>query len=302
MKLGLQIIRFDWADSVNSLGKQLVDIAQFAEEVDFTSLWVMDHFFQMGGEFGSFDDPMLEGYSTIAYLAGVTRKIRLGVLVAANIYHYPGVLVKKISTLDVLSGGRIYFGIGAGWYEKEARGFGIPYPTNLKEQFDRLQETLEIAKHMWGGCREAYSGQYYQLYEPVNSPAPIQSPHPPILIGGEGEKKTLRLVAQYGDACNLYAGGSIDEYTERVESVRHKLEVLKIHCQEVGRSYAEIEKTALVGVNMTEGQRTIEEIKRLCESLGRVGIQHIIFNMPNGYSMKSVEILAKEIVPIVSKV
>src|SRR5688572_23529666 len=148
----------------------------------------MDHFFQMGGEFGPAEEPMLEGYSTIAYLAALTQQIRVGVLVTGSSYRHPGLLIKAVSTLDVLSGGRAYFGIGAGWYEREARGLGLPLP-NVKERFERLEEILQIAKQMWAGERTPYLGKYYQLQEPINCPPPLQQPHPPILIGGEGERK-----------------------------------------------------------------------------------------------------------------
>ena len=213
MKIGLQVIRFDWSDNVNEMRDRLIAIAKLADESGFYSLWVMDHLFQMGGEFGPAEAPMLEGYSTINYLAGITSRVRLGTLVTGNSYRYPGLLIKMVSTLDILSGGRAYLGIGAGWYKREARGLGIPLP-DVSERFARLEETLQIAKHMWSGQRTPYLGKYYQLEEPINCPKPLQQPHPPILIGGEGEKKTLSLVAQYGDVCNLFAGGNLDEYAE----------------------------------------------------------------------------------------
>jgi F420-dependent oxidoreductase-like protein len=297
LKVGLQIMRFDWPGAITM---RLAEMARLTEQNNFASLWVMDHFFQMGDEFGPIDDPMLEGYSTIAYLAGLTQRIRLGVLVTSTIYHYPGPLIKTISTLDVLSGGRMYFGVGAGWYEQEARGLGIPYPSR-KERFARLEETLQIAKHMWAGERTPFLGQYYQLYEPINRPSPLQQPHPPILIGGEGEKKTLQLVAKYGDACNLHAGGNIHEYEEGVQSVRHKLILLQQHCQAVGRPYAEIERTVLAGVQPTQEPESIRAILQLCQSLAELGVHHVIFNMPLGYEMISLEVLAKEIVPRVAE-
>jgi F420-dependent oxidoreductase-like protein len=293
VKIGLQIIRFNWPDAI---GQRLAEIARLADESGFASLWVMDHFFQMGDEFGEADEPMLESYSTMGYLAALTKTIRLGVLVTGNLYHHPGLLIKKVSTLDVLSGGRAYLGIGAGWYEREARGLGVPYP-NRKERFERLEESLQIAKRMWAGHRTPYIGKHYQLDEPINSPPPLQQPHPPILIGGEGEIKMLRLVAKYGDACNLFAGGNVEEYTEALESIQHKLSCLQGHCETFGRSYSEIERTVLAGVQLNGEQRTIDEIIRLCQSLAELGIQHVIFNMSQGYETRSVEILGKEIVP-----
>jgi F420-dependent oxidoreductase-like protein len=300
MKVGLQIIRFDWPNNSSSIRHRLADIARLADETSFASLWVMDHFFQMGGDFGPADAPMLEGYSTIAYLAALTRHVRLGILVTGNPYRHPGLLVKTVSTLDVLSGGRAYLGIGAGWYQREARGLGIPFP-NTKERFERLEETLQIAKHMWEGHRTSYLGQYYQLHEPINCPQPLQKPHPPILIGGEGEKKTLRLVAQYGNACNLYAGQDASEYAEGLQTIPHKLMVLQQHCESVGRSYDEIERTVLAGVNITSKSVTVSEVIKLCESLATLGVQHVIFNMSQFYELKPLEILGREIIPIVKE-
>ena len=296
MKIGLQLIRFDWPDTPYETGRRLSEIDRLAEEAKFGSLLVMDHFFQMGDEFGPANDPMLEGYSTIAYLAALTQRIRLGVLVAGNIYHYPGLLIKTISTLDVLSGGRVYFGIGASWYKREAQGLGIPFPS-LQERFERLEETLQIAKHMWSGNWASYHGHYYQLQEPINCPQPIQQPHPPILVGGEGEKKTLRLLAQYGDACNLFAGGNSQEYAAGVESIRSKLAILQQHCEQLGRPYQEIERTALAGIHLAKGNQSINEVLQLCQALAKLGIQHVIFNMPNAHEMKPLEMIGKELIP-----
>ena len=300
MKVGLQIIRFDWSNNTRDIRDRLTDIAKLADESGFYSLWVMDHLFQMGDEFGPADAPMLEGYSTISYLAAITQRVRLGILVTGNSYRSPGLLIKMVSTLDVLSGGRAYLGIGAGWYRREARGLGLPLP-DIKERFERLEETLQIAKHMWSGQRMPYLGQYYQLQEPINCPQPLQRPHPPILIGGEGEKKTLRLVAQYGDACNLYAGGNINEYPEGIESIRSKLAVLQSHCDIIGRPFNDIERTALAGVDLTQTSTAVSDATRLCESLAELGVQHVIFNIPNPHEFKQFEVFAKEIIPAVAK-
>jgi F420-dependent oxidoreductase-like protein len=299
MKVGLQIIRFDWSNNAHDIRERLTDIATLADEAGFYSLWVMDHFFQMGGEFGSADAPMLEGYSTINYLAAITQRVRLGTLVTGNSYRYPGVLIKMVSTLDVLSGGRAYLGIGAGWYQREARGLGLPLP-DVNERFGRLEETLQIAKHMWSGQRTPYLGRYYQLQEPINCPQPLQQPHPPILIGGEGEKKTLRLVAQYGDACNLYAGGGVEEYAEGIESIRSKLAVLQRHCDSIGRRYDEIERTVLAGTQLSQDPKAISDTIQLCQSLAELGVQHMIFNMPT-YDLKLLETFIKKMFPTVDK-
>ena len=299
MKVGLQIIRFDWSNNMHELRDRLRDIAKLADESGFYSLWVMDHLFQMGDEFGPVDAPMLEGYSTINYVAAITQRVRLGILVTGNSYRSPGLLIKMVSTLDVLSGGRAYLGIGAGWYTREARGLGLPLP-NLRERFERLEETLQIAKHMWSGQRTPYQGRYYQLQEPINCPQPLQQPHPPILIGGEGEKKTLRLVAQYGDACNLHAGGNSHEYSKGIESIRSKLAVLQKHCDIIGRPYQDIERTALAGVNLAQPS-AISDAARLCASLAELGVGHVIFNIPNAHDFKLIENFVKEIIPTVAK-
>jgi F420-dependent oxidoreductase-like protein len=301
MKVGLQIIRFDWSENMHAIRDRLRDIAKLADDSGFYSLWVMDHLFQMGDEFGPADAPMLEGYSTINYLAAITRRVRLGTLVTGTSYRNPGLLIKMVSTLDVLSGGRAYLGIGAGWYKREARGLGFPLP-DVKERFERLEETLQIAKHMWSDQRTPYLGQHYQLQEPINRPQPLQEPHPPILIGGEGEKKTLRLVAQYGDACNLHVGGNSNEYAAGIESIRSKLAVLQRHCDIIGRPYNDIERTALAGVDLAQSSTAINGAARLCESLTKLGIQHVIFNIPNAHDFKLWENFVKEIIPTVAKI
>ncbi len=219
MRIGLQVIAFNWAGSPQNIGAKLGEIARAADDAGFYSMWVMDHFFQMQS-FSDPHDPMLEGYTASAYMAAQTKRIKHGLMVTGGFYRYPGILIKTATTLDVLSGGRSYFGIGAGWYEREAQGLGVPFPPT-GERMARLEEILQIAQHMWSGDESPYDGKYYQLAEPITRPQPLSQPHPPILIGGGGEKKTLRFVAQYGDACNLFAGpGNLD-------SVRHKLDVLQ---------------------------------------------------------------------------
>jgi F420-dependent oxidoreductase-like protein len=195
MKIGLQIPRFNWPGSPQNTGAKLTEIAATAEAAGFSSLWVMDHYYQIAPGLGQADDPMLEGYSVLNYLAGVTKNATLGTLVTGVIYREPAYLVKIVTALDVLSGGRAYFGVGAAWYEQEAHGMGFPFPP-IKERFERLEETLQIAHQMWSDDRSPFEGKHYRLEKPINSPQPISRPHPPIMIGGMGEKKTLRLVAQ----------------------------------------------------------------------------------------------------------
>jgi F420-dependent oxidoreductase-like protein len=297
MKIGLQIPNFTLPGGPESIGGTLVDIAQAADEAGFASLWVMDHFFQIGSRdrsmgLGPAEDEMLEGYSTLSYLAGVTRKVRLGTLVTGVIYRYPGILVKTATTLDVLSGGRAYLGIGAAWNEREAAGLGIPFPP-VAERFERLEEALQIARQMWSKNDGPYQGKHYQLAETLCNPQPLSQPHPPILIGGTGEKKTLRLVAQYADACNMFAQMGVD-------TLRTKLDVLKHHCDAVGRNYDEIEKTTLGTVHLAPEQLSTADVIERCRTLAGLGVQHAIFNMPNVHEIIPLETFGREIIPAVA--
>lgn len=297
MKIGLQIVRFNWAGSPNNIGRRLAEIGKTADEVGFSSIWVMDHFFQIDmAQFGLLpQDPMLDGYTALSYLAVVTERARLGTMVTGVVYRHPGHLMKIVSGLDVLSGGRANLGIGAAWYEREAVGLGLPFPP-LKERIERLEETLQIAKQMWSGEVKPYNGRYYQLAEPINNPLPLSKPHPPILVGGWGEKKTLRLVAKYADACNLYAPpfSSNDE-------VARKLDVLKRHCDDIGRPYNQIERTALGMINLGTGGMSVSAVIALCRGLADVGIQHFIFSMPNDHEITPIEVIGREVIPAVSE-
>jgi F420-dependent oxidoreductase-like protein len=295
MKIGLQIVSFKWPGGREQMGPTLAEIARTADEAGFASLWLMDHFFQMdAAQFGlAPEDPMLDGYTALSYMAAVTRRARLGTLVTGVTYRQPGHLVKIVSGLDVLSGGRAMLGIGAAWYEREALGLGLPFPP-MKERFERLEETLQIARHIWSGEVKPYQGQYYHLAEPINQPMPLTQPHPPILIGGGGEQKTLRLVAQYGDACNLFAFMGNEE-------IARKLDVLKRHCEEVGRSYEEIERTALGQIKLGTGGMSAAELIATCRSLADVGIQHFIFSLANDYELAPLEVIGREVIPAVAE-
>ena len=292
MKIGLQVPSFTFPDGPAKLGNKLSEIARTADDAGFASLWVMDHFFQIGRWLGPAENEMLEGYSTLSYLAGFTKKIKLGTLVTGAVYRHPGILIKTVTTLDVLSGGRAYLGIGAAWNEEEAAGLGIPFPP-VTERFERLEETLQIAKQMWSSDEGKFNGRYYQLGRTLNSPQPISKPHPPILIGGMGEKKTLRLVAKYADACNMFAGMGLD-------TLSHKLDVLKKHCNVLGRDYAAIEKTTLDTVHLAAGQMSLSDVIEKCRALADIGIQHAIFNMPNVYDITPLEIFGREVIPAVA--
>jgi F420-dependent oxidoreductase-like protein len=295
MKIGLQIVRFDWPGSPQNTGATLAEIAGTADAVGFDSLWLMDHFFQMDMEQMGLhpEEPMFDGYTGLAYMAAVTKRARLGAMVTGVTYRHPGHLVKIVTGLDVLSGGRANLGIGAAWYEREALGLGFPFPP-LKERFERLEETLQIAKLMWSGEIQPYEGVHYQLAEPMNNPQPLSKPHPPILIGGAGEKKTLRLVAQYADACNLFAFLGNEE-------MARKLDVLKGHCDAIGRDYAEIERTALGMVNLGEDGMSASDLIDMCQGLAEIGIQHFIFSMPNSHEITPLEVIGREVIPAVAE-
>jgi F420-dependent oxidoreductase-like protein len=298
MKIGLQIPNFTYPDGPKELGKKLAEIARTADDAGFSSIWVMDHFFQIGSRdrsmgLGPAEDEMLEGYSTLSYLAGITKKVTLGTLVSGVVYRHPGILVKTVTTLDVLSGGRAYLGIGAAWNEREARGLGIPFPS-VKERFERLEETLEIANQMWSDNNGPYSGKHFQLVETLCNPQPLSKPHPPILIGGSGETKTLRLVAKYADACNLFARMG-------KEVVQGKLDILKQHCEKVGRDYAEIEKTVLSTVHLAPDKMNSKNVIEECQALAGIGITHVIFNMPNVHEIKPLEVFGREIIPALAE-
>lgn len=292
MKLGLQIPSFTWPGGAEQIPSTLVRIGQAAEEAGFTSLWVMDHFFQIE-MIGKADEPMLEGYSVLNCLASATRRIRLGTLVTGVIYRYPGILIKTVTTLDVLSGGRAYFGVGAGWYEHEAKALGVPFPP-LKERFERLEETVQIALQMWSGKIQSYDGKHYHLAQTLNVPQPLSKPHPPIMIGGAGEKRTLPLVAKYADACNLYA-------FENTDALRAKLEVLHHNCDAIGRSFEEIERTAIGALDLRPGHVSARDAIEYCRRISDAGIQHFIVSLPGDYELKPIELMRKEIIPAVAE-
>jgi F420-dependent oxidoreductase-like protein len=288
MRIGLQVPNFTWPGGPTQIGSRLAEIARAADEASFYSLWVMDHFFQIE-VIGPPETDMLEGYSTLSYLAALTRNVKLGTLVTGVVYRYPGILVKTATTLDVLSGGRAYFGIGAAWFGREAAGLGTPFP-EVSERFERLEEALQIAHQMWSGSTGPYQGKHYQLAETMCVPQPLSRPHPPIMIGGMGEKKTLRLVAQYADACNLFTGYGMD-------ALRGRLDTLKRHCDALGRDYATVEKTSLSTAHLAPGKQSASDVIAHCRELAATGIQHAIFNMPNVQDLTPLETFRREIIP-----
>ncbi len=289
MKIGLQIPNFTWPGGPAQISGKLAEIARVVDDAGFYSLWVMDHFFQIS-MVGPPENDMLEGYTALAYLAALTKRVKLGTLVTGVIYRYPGILVKTATTLDVLSNGRSYFGIGAAWNEREAKGLGVPFPP-LGVRFELLEEALQIAKQMWSGNNGPYQGKHNQLAETLCSPLPRSRPHPPIMIGGGGEKKTLRMVAQYADACNIFGPA---------ETVRAKFAVLKQHCDALGRDYGTIEKTTLGTVDLRPGKMSVNDVIAHCEVFAAIGVQHAIFNMPNVHDIRPLEIFGREIIPAVA--
>jgi F420-dependent oxidoreductase-like protein len=292
MQIGLHLNRYDWPGSPANVGVQLALIARTADAAGFASLSVMDHFFQIE-RLGPVDDPVLEGYSVLNYLAALTSRIKLGMLVTGVTYRHPGVLVKLVTALDVLSGGRAFFGIGAGWYAHEAHGLGLSFP-GLTERFERLEETLQIAEHMWSGDRSPYIGEHYQLAEPLNRPPPLTLPHPPIMVGGSGPRQTLRLVAQYADACNLLAHGDDAQLGEQ-------LAVLRGHCERVGRPYAAIWRTAVTGpLTLDASGNGVQELIERCRVLAALGIQELIVYLTDVHTLTPLELFGRAIIPAVA--
>ena len=277
MRIGIQFPSFSYGGDAADIGPTFGRLAREADQAGLDSLWVMDHFFQIS-MVGAPEEPMLEGWSALAFAAAQTQRITLGTLVTGVHYRHPGVLLKIATTLDVLSGGRAWLGIGAGWNEEESRGLGIPFPSTT-ERFQRLEETLQIALRMWSGGESPYEGRHYQLQRPLNSPPAVRRPHPSVLIGGGGEKKTLLLVAKYADACNLFDSPELP----------HKLEVLREHCERVGRDQAEIEKTALHAMS---ADTTVDQAVEIVGRLAGEGIEHVIFSRPTAHHAGAVAMLA----------
>lgn len=289
MKIGLQVPSFTWPGGPAVIAPKLAEIARAADDAGFYSLWVMDHFFQIS-MVGPAENDMLEGWCTLGYLAGVTRRVKLGTMVTGVIYRYPGILVKTVTTLDVLSGGRAYLGIGAAWNEEESKGLGIPFPP-IGVRFELLEEALQIAKQMWSSNDGSYQGKHNQLGRTLCSPQPLSRPHPPILVAGGGEKKTLRMVAQYADACNLYGPP---------ETVAAKLAILRQHCDALGRDYGSIEKTTLGTVDLAPGKMSVKDVIAQVETLAKLGVQQAIFNLPNVHEIRPLEVFGRDIIPAVA--
>ena len=287
MKSGLQISSFSWPGGTEAIAPTLGRIAAQADEVGFDSIWVMDHFFQIRGV-GRIEDPMLEGWTTLGYLAALTRRARLGLMVGGVHYRQPGLWVKAATTLDVLSGGRAWLGIGAAWNQEESEALGFPFPP-LGERFEMLEETLQIAHGMWTGERgteEAFAGRKFQAGRLLNSPQSLSRPRPPIMIGGGGERKTLRIVAKYADATNVFGGPA---------AIHHKYEVLREHCAAIGRDPDEIERSTLqrVDLNADSPAQVVDRFGELSDA----GAQHVIFSVNNLADPANLEILGRDVLP-----
>jgi F420-dependent oxidoreductase-like protein len=287
MRVGIHFVNFALPGAPASLASTLAETARIAEEGGATTFTLMDHWFQMEG-FATAADPMLEGYTSLGFLAGQTRRMRLGLLVTGVTYRHPGLLAKTVTTLDVLSGGRAQLGIGAAWYEREHLGLGVPFPP-VAERFERLEETLQICRQMWSDDDGPFEGVHYQLAETICSPPPISQPRPRVLIGGSGERKTLRLVARCADACNLFAT-SPDE-------VAHKLGVLDAHCADEGRDPADIERTILAMANPLDDP---EGFTASMAAYAELGVE-LVELMPMGDPVAYATEVAERIIPALAE-
>ncbi len=287
MKFGLEINEFDWPGGSAEMGPHLADIGGRAETAGFHSIWVWDHFIQLR----RWEDPLLEGWMTLSFLAAATERVKLGTLVTGVTYPHPAILVKQAATLDVLSGGRSYFGIGAAWNEREHHAFGVRYPP-IAERFEWLEDTLQIAHRAWSDETGPFHGKHVDLSEQMDSPPPVQQPHPPILIGGGGEKKTLRFVAKYGDATH--------QTTSDPAVMRHKMAVLQRHCADLDRDYDEIERYSGLDLSPPGGPRgQMAEPGVLLERLGKLeeaGAQGVFLVLPRLADSDSLENFGREVI------
>ncbi len=292
MKLGLQLNGFDWDGGPNRFASALAEIAQAAEEAGFDRIGVADHLWQhpiMGGPVAN--EP--ECYTMLSFVAANTERIKLTAMVTGVHFRHPSLLVKTVTTLDVLSGGRAWLGVGSGHYEEETRGLGIPFPPQ-KERFEMLEETVQIALRMWSGGRgeeRPFEGKYYRLERPLNVPQSISRPHPPIMIAGDGEKKTLRLVARYADACSLRPGPQIPE----------KLGVLRRHCETESRDFDSIEKTCAFAFDVGQNGEKVGELIGGLRWLSRMGIETVIGMVPSVDRISPLEIIGRQVIPAVAE-
>jgi F420-dependent oxidoreductase-like protein len=293
VKFGLQVSSFTYPGGTAEIAPTLERIVRTADEVGFDSIWVMDHLFQIRGV-GAVEEPMLEGWTALGWIAALTKRARIGLLVGGIHHRHPGIWVKAATTLDVLSGGRAWLGLGAAWNQEESAGLGFGFPP-LGERFEMLEETLRIAHAMFEGelgSQRGLEGRHYRPTRLLNSPQSISRPRVPIMIGGGGEQKTLRLVAQYGDASNVFGGP---------ERIHHKWQVLRRHCEAVGRPYDEIERSTLQTVRVTPdgsggGETPNQVIERFGE-LGDAGAQTVLFSVKDVWQTDKLELLGSTLLP-----
>jgi len=288
VKLGLQIPYFTWPGGPPDVARKLGEIVRSAEAAGYDSIWVMDHHFQIP-MVGPAEMDMLEAYTTLGFIAGQTSRVGLGTMITGVTYRHPGILIKEVTTLDVLSGGRAWLGVGAAWFEREHLGLGVPFPP-LKERFERLEEALQIANQMWSDDNNGpYEGKHYRLAETINVPQALQKPRPRIMIGGGGEKKTLRLVAKYADACNI---PGMDP-----GAVQHKLDILRQHCEREGRNYDDIEKTVITVMNVGRDGSQAGELVEQLGLLREAGAQAALGALIGVENITPIEAMGKHVIP-----
>jgi F420-dependent oxidoreductase-like protein len=288
MQMGLQIPDYTNPGGPPTLGADLARVARGAEEAGFRYLAVMDHFFQIA-HVGPPEMAMLEAYTTLGFLAAHTSSIELLTVMTGVVYRHPGILAKTVTTLDVLSGGRAWLGIGAAWNEEESRGLGVPFPP-VAVRFEQLEEALRIYHQMMRGDETPFHGKHFSLERPLNSPAPLHRPYPPVMVGGGGEKKTLRMVAKYADACNLFA----------TPDVERKLDILREHCVREGREYDEILKTVYYVPQLRPDGAGVDETLADLRRLADLGFQAALGPIPGVFDMTLMEVIAREIIPVVA--
>jgi F420-dependent oxidoreductase-like protein len=285
MKIGLHIPDFTWPGGDPEIASTLATVVRTADEVGFDRISVMDHFFQIS-QHGPPEHAMLEAYTALGFLAAHTERATLLTLVSGVIYRYPGILAKQVTTLDVLSGGRAWLGIGAGWNEEESKALGIEFPP-MAERFEQLEEALQICLRMWAGDESPYEGKRFHLERPLNSPQSLTKPHPSIMIGGGGEKKTLRFVAKYAQACNLFAGPDL----------AHKLDVLREHCEREGRDYDDIEKTVAYKFDLGERGEHVDETLTALRGFADLGVQTAHGKVVDAGGIEALKLMGREIIP-----
>jgi F420-dependent oxidoreductase-like protein len=285
MRVSIAVTNYSWPGGPDGLGSELARVARAADQAGVDTVWVVDHLLQADPTAPPEDTEMLEAYTTLGFLAAQTERVRLGTMVSGVTFRPPALLVKAVTTLDVLSGGRAWLGLGAGYHGEEAEAMGLPLPP-VAERFQRLEETLRIAAQMWAGDDAPFEGRHYRLGRPASSPPPIQRPRPRVLIGGTGERKTLRLVAQYADACNLF------DIPDGGRTVRHKLDVLARHCADLGRPYEQIEKT--LSTRLEPGESS-DAFAGRCTAVAALGIEHMVVLTSSPWTAEALSTLAAAI-------